>query len=244
MARIYQRTGQKGPIWYVDYLVEGRRVRQKCGQTKRMAELALADIKVKLERKELGFERKDRSLDTFLGEYLKFAKANKADKTFEHFERLILADRLTAITPPKLEAYKTKRKEEGAKSSTVNRELNTIKAMLRKAVEWGYLAENPAQGVKKFKEQQRQVRYLTTAEIRKLLEAATGRLKLIVATLLYTGLRRDELIHLAWKDVDLDKKIISVQPKAGWHPKDYEVRHIPMSDTLRHILEAAKGSGD
>lgn len=34
---------------------------------------------------------------------------------------------------------------------TVNRELITIKAMLNKTVEWGYLDKNPAEQVKLFK---------------------------------------------------------------------------------------------
>src|SRR5439155_760789 len=122
-------------------------------------------------------------------------------QTFKHFQRLIRLDKLAAITASKLEAYKASRQEEGAKPSTINRELNTIKALLNKAHEWGYLAKNPAQGVKKFREVKRKVRFLSPDEIKALLEAVAGRLKIIIATLLYTGLRRDELIHLRWDDI-------------------------------------------
>lgn len=37
MARIYQRTGKKGSIWYLDYIQDGRRMRKKCGHNKRLA---------------------------------------------------------------------------------------------------------------------------------------------------------------------------------------------------------------
>ncbi|MDE2489809.1 MAG: hypothetical protein KGM24_03115, partial [Elusimicrobia bacterium] len=78
MARLYQRKGKKGLYWYLDYAVDGRRLRKRVGKSKRLAELALADIQVKLERKELGFAVKDRPLKDFIAEYLKYAKGNKA----------------------------------------------------------------------------------------------------------------------------------------------------------------------
>ena len=247
MARIYQRAGKNGSIWYLDYLVDGRRVRRRVGTSKRLAELALADVKVKIERKELGFTTKDRKLAHFIQEYLEYAKSNKAPKSYlrdievlKHFTGIIPVDRLAAITPAQLEAYKAKRREQGAKPGTVNRELNTIKAMLNKAVAWGYLSKNPAQTVKKLKDPRRQVRFLSPQEIRKLLEAANERLRRIIVTLLYTGLRRDELIHLTWEDLDFQKKLLSVQAKDGWHPKDYEARHIPMGERLLNLLRSQK----
>ena len=60
MSRIYQREGKKGVYWYLDYAVDGRRLRKRVGRSKKLAELALADIQVKLERKELGFQAKDK----------------------------------------------------------------------------------------------------------------------------------------------------------------------------------------
>lgn len=249
MARIYSWAGKKGTQWFVDYVVDGRRVRKRVGHSKKMAELALADIQVKLERRELGFQAKDKNLPDFLLEYLEYAKSNKASKsherdvqTLKHFRRLIESDRLAAITAPQMEAYKARRQKEGAKASTINRELNTIKAMLNKAVAWGYLSKSPAQTVKKLKEHKRQVRYLAPNEIKALLAEAGPRLRSIVATMILTGLRRDELIHLTWSDLDFEKKLLSVQSKQGWHPKDYEVRHIPLNEKLVQLLSKIKRS--
>lgn len=245
MARIYQVEGKKGARWYLDYQVEGRRVRKRIGKSKRIAELALADVEVKLERKEAGFAVKDRSLADFIGEYMVYAKGNKALKscqrdeiTLRHFTDFIKADKLSAVTATKLEAYKAWRREQGAKPSTLNRELNTLKAMFNKAVAWGALAQSPAKSVKKFREPRKQVRYLSKEEARTLLAAASERLAPIIETFLLTGLRRDELAHLAWADVDFSREIVAVQAKDGWHPKDYEVRHIPMTERLVRVLKA------
>jgi len=45
--------------------VDGRRVRKQVGSSKKLALLALADVQVKIERKELGFQTKDKNLADF-----------------------------------------------------------------------------------------------------------------------------------------------------------------------------------
>ena len=97
MARIYQWSGKKGATyWYVDYALDGRRIRKRVGTNKHLAELALADIRVKLERRELGFQVKDKNLDAFIQEYLQYAKTNKSpashsrnDIVLRHFRAFI-----------------------------------------------------------------------------------------------------------------------------------------------------------
>ena len=245
MARIYSWTGKKGTRWFLDYTVDGRRVRKRVGKSKKLAELALADVQVKLERKELGFQAKDKNLADFFAEYLDYSKTNKSHgsyvrneivlRTFKGFAEV---ERLRAITPQLIESYKKFRLEGGTKASTINTELNTIKAMLNRAVALGYLARNPCREVKKLKAPRKQVRFLSKEEAKKLVDAGNGRMGPIVETLLYTGLRRNELTHLTWADVDLQRRIVAVQAKDGWHPKDYEVRHIPMAPRLHELLKS------
>ncbi len=245
MARIYSLTGRKGTYWYLDYALDGRRVRKRVGTNKRLAELALADVQVKLERRELGFQVKDKNLNDFIQEYLQYAKTNKSPASYSrneivlrNFRSFAKAERLNGITSAMIENYKAHRLEAGTKASTINTELNTIKAMLNRAVSLGYLARNPCREVKKLKHARKQIRFFTKEEVRKLLEAGNGRLGPIIETFLYTGLRRDELTHLTWADIDLNRRIIAVQAKDGWHPKDYEVRHIPMAPRLYELLKS------
>lgn len=245
MSRIYRREGKKGAYWYLDYAVDGRRVRKRVGKSKKLADLALADIQVKLERKELGFQTKDKNLSDFIVEYLDYAKTNKSRgsyvrneivlRTFTGFAKV---ERLRGITPQLIEGYKKFRSEGGTMASTINTELNTLKAALNRAVSLGYLSRNPCREVKKLRTPRKQVRFLCNDEVRKLLEVGNARMGPIIETLLYTGLRRDELTHLAWADVDLQRRIIAVQAKDGWHPKDYEVRHIPMAPRLHDLFRS------
>ncbi|HXS99254.1 MAG TPA: tyrosine-type recombinase/integrase [Elusimicrobiota bacterium] len=69
-------------------------------------------------------------------------------------------------------------------------------------------------------------------------------MKPVIETFLLTGLRRGELIHLTWADVDFKNKILSVQAKGDWQPKDYETRHIPMTPRLAEVLQNHPRNGD
>lgn len=50
---------KKGDAYFVDYRLNGRRMRKSVGHSKKIAELALKDLEVKIARRELGFETKD-----------------------------------------------------------------------------------------------------------------------------------------------------------------------------------------
>jgi len=59
-------------IWYVDYRVNGRRFKKRIGSSKKLAELALKDIEVKIAKNELGFLPKDSDLEKLYREEILF----------------------------------------------------------------------------------------------------------------------------------------------------------------------------
>jgi integrase len=249
MARIYSWAGKKGTYWYLDYTVDGRRVRKRVGRSKKLADLALADVQVKLERRELGFAQTDKKLAELIEEYLKHIRANGVDVTsaltaaaLEKFKGFVEVERLKNITHLQIEKYKNWRRESLLPSS-VNRELAVIKAMFNRGVEWGFLGRSPAIAVKKFKEPKRQAHFFTKAEVAKMLEKG-GTLRPMVAFLVNTGLRRDELRHLTWSDISVERRILTIQAKDDWQPKDYEVRHIPLNAAALKALQELSGSHD
>lgn len=110
------------------------------------------------------------------------AKAGKAtadciDKQFGY----LYADKLDSIERVTFDQFKAKRLKAGLHPSTVNRDLDRIKAALSKAVEWKMLAMNPLLGVKRIKRDiEDRVRYLSPREekaLRKALEAREARFK-------------------------------------------------------------------
>jgi integrase len=113
-----------------------------------------------------------------------------------------------------------------------NRELNILKGIFTKAVEWGFLLKNPVIGIKLEKEKPR-LRFLSEWERPRLIESCGKEkkapyLRSMVIIDLYTGLRKEELLSLKWKAVDLDKNILLVEDgKGGDH------RRIPINDTVK-----------
>ncbi len=57
--------------------------------------------------------------------------------------------------------------------------------------------------------------------------------------MLYTGLREQELCHLAWDDLDLKKKVLRVRAKhdVGFTPKPREERGNELSERLVEALK-------
>lgn len=75
----------------------------------------------------------------------------------------------------------------------------------------GLLARNPARAVKQPAISKTEARYLTSAEVRALLEQlAGGRHERIVTLIAHLGLRKGEALALRWFDVDLDRARLRV----------------------------------
>jgi integrase len=99
-------------------------------------------------------------------------------------------------------AFRQKRSANPVKPGTVNRELDTLKSILSKAVEWKYLVDSPARGVKRFRLENRRTRILSPDEQRRLLEACDRmpKLQALLKLALITGARIGELLELRWED--------------------------------------------
>ena len=96
--------------------------------------------------------------------------------------------------------------------STVNRYLAVISHACTLAErEWEWMESNPVRKVGRLKEPQGRVRYLSDHERKRLLkatqESAHPHLKVIVLIALTSGARRNEILDLCWKDVDLKKNM-------------------------------------
>lgn len=117
----------------------------------------------------------------------------------------------------------------------MNKEVNCLKAMLNKAVRWGYLKENPLKGMSALKEPPGRLRYLAPEETTHLLVAChtPPYLRPIVGLAMHTDMRCSEILALRWGDVDLRRRSITLS-----HTKNNERRVIPLNDTVAAVLKA------
>jgi len=187
--------------------------------------------------------------DSFAIEYLELCKKNNTQKHYAtkkyvilksivpYFENKVLLN----IQATDVEAYISKRQQEGVSQKTLLNEYTLLKHMLNQAIKWDYLRVNPCIKVVRPKVVLPLPQVLTKDQIKQVLEFIDKneeyyRCKYLVRMLFYTGCRRSEISNMRWSDVDLDQNTITVQAHDGWHPKDYEARTIGINNTLRSTL--------
>ena len=236
MARIYKRD----KVWYLDIRVNGRRLRRRVGTSKKIAELALKDAEVKVARHEFGFARRDIALSKLFEMFLEYSQAHhRAGSTgrfrsiIDNFTHYIHTKTnitvLSEITTETMDQYKIYRKAAPSQSSktsskgitaeTVNFELKTLTNIFNRAISWGYLTDNPLKNVARFKvDKAKSVRFLTIQECQRLLKASSEDMYPIFFTYLNTGMRKSELIHLEWSDIDFGRKMINIHWKEFLRP--------------------------
>jgi len=89
----------------------------------------------------------------------------------------------------------------------------------------------------------RHIRYVETEEYHSLVEEAKNPWWRGLLSIGYgSGLRRNEILHLTWKDIDFEGQMIKVLPKkktshtVAWEPKNHRKRIVPMSDATSKLL--------
>lgn len=119
---------------------------------------------------------------------------------------------------------------------------DVLSAVLRTAVKWGHLPENPARGVDL--PALRCVRpkwALTTSQATSLLGSLQSLPRTLVGLAILSGLRRGELFALRWKDIDERARLLTVREAiydgVFSTPKtEAGSRQIPLSDTVLRLV--------
>lgn len=118
---------------------------------------------------------------------------------------------LHEMTRDLIEDIACKREADGVSLTTVNRMLEIVRALLRKAHnEWEWLDKLPVIRMR-YVEKQR-IRWLTLEEANRLLKELPPHLKDMAAFSLATGLRASNVTELQWQDVDLKKSHAWIHP--------------------------------
>lgn len=244
MARVYARKGRRGKnVWYVDYTVEGVRRRERVGYSQRQAEEALQSRLTDIRRRK--FDRilpePSVTLSEIWPRYLKHSEAAKSRRQVQrevgiyrrHLEPLFGSSNLNEITAEQVESYQAERKAEGRSASTINKEVQLLKNVCKKAVQWGKIRSYQIAAVKPFKEPPGRVRWLKGDEYGRLLEALPAWLQPIVVISAFSGMRRGEVCRLKRQDVDRRNGMIRLEKT-----KNGEARTVPINRTVREALDS------
>ena len=153
---------------------------------------------------------------------------------------------LSKIKPRHAEAFIAHRLSTVPSVSTVNKDIRTLRSIFNLAIEpRGYLPEgqNPFAKIKKRKTTESKIRYVEVKEYRALVNEAKDIWWNALISIAYaSGLRRNEILHLTWADIDFENQQIYINPKKEtaetieWEPKDHEKRVLPMADETVQLL--------
>lgn len=188
-----------------------------------------------------GVEGRNRSFGELVERYLKEVSVLKAPGSVKRDGGSIRTHLLPAfghltlvqVTPRELAAYKVKRRAEGAKPATVNKELQLVRHAYNVAVrEWEWCRDNPMHRVSLERDHNQRDRWLTTAEENRLLAASPLWLRDLIVCALHTGMRRGEILALWFEHVNLGRNTLMVMKS-----KNYERRTIPLNQTAIELLK-------
>lgn len=152
-------------------------------------------------------------------------------------DRFLDGAQLEAINRDLLDRIITARKAGGSSCSTVNRTMEVVRAMLRKAAyEWEWLDKAPK--VPMLPEPKRRVRWLTRDEAERLIAELPEHLAAMVRLSLETGLRRANVTGLQWSQVDLTRRTAWIHPDQA---KARKAIAVPLSAAAVIILRERIG---
>lgn len=189
-------------------------------------------------------------VDFCVGRYRQHAEAHLGTATWNRNRRYQLAilgeffgkKKLDRFTSADIEAFQHWRRKE-AGPVTINSDVVALRAILKYAVEQDIPARVPK--VKALKELQTKGRVQVWSETQvNALYAALQKLHpwLVgpVVVLINTGMRKGEALAMEWSWIDLDRRMLTIQPNAAWRPKSNRPREIPIGAALLPWLALAK----
>ncbi len=226
--------------WLVVIYHQGRRVDRIVKGKKSDAEAFEAKERVALEAGGIDSLRVVPTFSEFcLNEYKEHAELHQSAwnhsakytiaTLVEHFGHL----KLSRIAVLDLEFYKTKRAKEGKRASTINKEIRQFQSIISTARAMGISASKIK--VKPIAEGRRRVVAWSKDEIAKLLKSASEHAPQLLPILVFlanTGCRRGEALALEWPMVDLERRLVRIEPNEEWKPKNNKPREIPIPDVL------------
>jgi len=249
--KLYRR---KNGYYYLDYTFNYQRKRISLKTNiKAVAEAKMAEIRLDIDRQRLKLNPEIISISQFFNDYKHSVRQRLSPNSykryipiFKRFKEFAKKQRLWKLSDIKtrhIEKYLIERREKDkVATKTANVELTALSGAFKHAIDMEYLLENPTNGIKRFhKKARKPPRFFTREELGLILEFEKRPLyRDIWEFLANTGLRKGELEHLEWSDIDFENREIKIRPKKNWETKTKKSRNVPMNDRVYEILKGTK----
>lgn len=244
------RVWLEGPVWWIQYYLHGKQVRESSGNSKKMVAEEL--LKKRLDEKNAGVLRitsaaklrYERMRDSLYTKYRNDGKhslrllkdgTEYVSGVRPHLDDFFAGYRASDITTQEMRKFVDKRLKEGASKGCINGSLNILRSMFSTAFKDGLIVRNDIPYFPMFKQSgPRNVR-LDPSQFEKLHAELPQYLKAPVRLAYYNGLRRAEVFGLKWTDIDWDAGIIRLSGKVT---KTGKARMTPIPGPVMADLKA------
>lgn len=234
---VYKKPNGK---WYCLFMIKGERVHKLLdGAKDKESAKALEDAeRFNLRQIQGGIKKREEkkySINKAIDLYLNYSKLHKKDyihdisktKSIKNFFK---NKNIDDILTKDIENYiKYLRLEKNLSNATINRYLAALKKMFNIAIANDMLHRNPCVNIKKLKENNEKIRYLTIEEEKRLFEVLPEHIKPIVVCALQTGMRRSNILNLRWEQIDFEYNFIEIEKQEN---KGHKIIRIPISEKL------------
>jgi integrase len=228
--------------YYADFYANGRRVRKRLSSQLDVAEELLHELQARADRADFGILDNDYSLSELREQWLRHCRQARKQSTVESYiDNLnnilprLSANRVLQITVNRVLLYRQERLDAGVSPRTVNMDVGALATMLRWAVLHGMIGTNPVAGIKPLpNDNAKEGRALSHDEVARLLKASKPHWRDVWYAFLVTGLRKEELASLTFRDIDWSARELIVR---GGVAKNHRERRIPIDAGLWDILK-------
>ena len=162
----------------------------------------------------------------------------ESDKAhFRWLDKHLREFQLHEITRDVIEDVANKKEAQGVTLTTVNRMLEIVRALLRKAqTDWEWIDKTPVIRMRHVEKQR--IRWLTLDEANQLLKELPSHLKDMTVFTLATGLRASNVTGLQWQDVDMEKCHAWIHPDQA---KTKKAISVPLNHNAMTVLRSCIG---
>jgi len=153
---------------------------------------------------------------------------------------------ISEVTRQEIQTYVAHLMQAGYAPKTIDHIHDVLSAILRTAVKWGHLEDNPARNVDLPTLHTGRPKWtLTTTQAAHLVDALPALPRTMVGLAILTGLRRGELFALRWKNLDLERRTLTVceavyEGQFGAPKTQAGIRQVPLSDASVTLIAAWK----
>ncbi len=215
---IYRRSDGR---WVGEMTIEGRKRKFVYARTRKEAHEKLHAALQELQQGIVLEGNAKQTVKQFLSDWLENSQKQQVrPRTYERYEEIVRLHivpvlgrhRLQKLTAQSIQAFYTKKLNEGLSASTIGVFHDVLHKALVTAMKWGLIPRNVADLVSPPHVKRYEIKPLTTQQAHQLLLVARGhRLEALFVLALATGMRRGELLGLKWQDINFRTGTLQIQ---------------------------------